>query len=119
MRFRRNLVPIALFPGFGGEAGKGKGLSLLTSKAREKRAGDEVVLGGNFWSRNFCGFVGKTLVLCGGGGEGVNFCSCFVHPRHLKYGLPLWDLSALGGGTAGYGSPGNRLNANMLQILAA
>ena len=39
--------------------------------------------------------------------------------RHLKYGLPLWDLSALGGVAAGYGSPGNRLNANMLQILAA
>ena len=61
--------------------------------------------------------VFEALVFCGG--EGGGFLLLFDHPRHLKYGLPLWDLSALGGVTAVYGSPGNRLNANMLQILAA
>ena len=39
---QNNLVPFALFPGFGGEAGKAFSFSRLTSKAREKRKGDEV-----------------------------------------------------------------------------
>ena len=39
---QNNLVPRALFPGFGGEAGKAFSFSRLTSKAREKRNGDEV-----------------------------------------------------------------------------
>ena len=41
----------------------------------------------------------------------------FDHPRHLKYGVPLWDLSALGGVAAVYGSPGNRLNANIFFLV--
>ena len=39
---QNNLVPRALFPGFGGEAGKAFSFSRLTSKTREKRKGDEV-----------------------------------------------------------------------------
>ena len=39
---QNNLVPRALLPGFGGEAGKAFSFSRLTSKAREKRNGDEV-----------------------------------------------------------------------------
>ena len=39
---QNNLVPRALFPDFGGEAGKAFSFSRLTSKAREKRKGDEV-----------------------------------------------------------------------------
>ena len=39
---RNDLVPRALLPGFGGETGKAFSFSRLTSKAREKRKGDEV-----------------------------------------------------------------------------
>ena len=53
-------------------------------------------------------------------GGGFNFYPRSIIPvDHLKAGLPPWDLGALGGVVAGYGAPGNRLNAIMLQILIA
>ena len=96
---------------------KEKAFPASPPKPGKSALGTRLFWGVTFGPGIFVGvFEALVFFFLGGGRE---FLLLFDHPRHLKYGLPLWDLSALGGVAAVYGSPGNRLNANMLQILAA
>ena len=89
---------------------KEKAFPASPPKPGKSALGTRLFWGVTFGPGIFVGVFEALVFLGGGGGE---FLLLFDHPRHLKYGLPLWDLSVLGGVAAVYGSPGNRLNANI------